>query len=198
MLAWRVPLGLLGGVVSLRAFASGLEQLKRLEGPWAEALLAQAQGFAPEDLKAALAGLPAVPSGAGALLALSLLVPLGLAGAWLHHSVWDHGCLWLLKGVRKEHPWRCTLRAEALALQVGSVGVAFGFISLLPRVGAYLWPFVVLVDLWFWGLRGVALAAFHGCPAWKGVVATLLHGLLVLILGCGILVFLTLMVGLAA
>jgi hypothetical protein len=40
---------------------------------------------------------------------------------------------------------------------------------------------LALVNLWFWGLRGFALAARHGCPPWKGVAATGLH---LALLGC--------------
>ena len=198
MLVWRVPVGILSGMATLRGLALALEQLKRLEGPWAQALLSATPGVAPEDWKAALGDLPAMPGGSRALLGLLMLVPLGLVGVWLHHTVWDHGCLWLLKGLQKEHPWRATLEAEASALQVGVVGVAFGLLTWVPGLGVYTWPLVLLVDLWFWGLRGVALAAFHGCPVWKGVTATLLHGLLVIVLGCGLLGLSALMAGMAA
>ena len=193
MLVWRTPLGLFGGMAALRGIATALAQLKRLEGPFAQVLQAAAPEAAPEDLRAALGSLPSLPEGPGVVLGVGLLVLLGLTGAWLHHTAWDHGCLWLLKGVRKEHPWRATLEAEASALQVGAVGTAFGLLTLFPIVGALLWPLVVLVDLWFWGLRGAALAAFHGCPLWKGIVATLLHGFLVLLLGGGLLVYLVLL-----
>jgi len=35
------------------------------------------------------------------------------------------------------------------------------------------------LGIYFWIIRGYALAAWHGCPPWKGVVATLLHVVLV-------------------
>lgn len=198
MLAWRVPLGVLGGIATLRGLALGLEEIKRLEGPWAQALLSATPGVAPEDLQSALADLPQIPGGTEAFLGLLLLVPLGLVGIWFHHALWDHCCLWLLKGLRKEKAWHATWEAEASALQVGVLGAALGLMTLLPGIGAHAWPLVMLVDLWFWGLRGVALAAFHGCPAWKGVIATLLHGLLLMGIGCGLLGVLALMAGMAA
>ena len=198
MLVWRVPVGILGGMATLRGLALALEQVKRLEGPWAQALLSATPAVAPEDLTAALAELPMIPGGSRAVVGLLLVVPLGLGGVWLHHTVWDHGCLWLLKGLRKNHPWRASFEAEALALHVGVVGAALGLLTWIPEIGVYTWPFVLLVDLWFWGLRGAALAAFHGCPIWKGVTATLLHGLLVIVLGCGLLGLSALMVGMAA
>lgn len=197
MLLWRVPVGILGGMATLRGLSLALEQIKRLEGPWAQALLSATPGVAPEDLKAVLADLPAIPGGYRAVLGVLLAVPLGLVGAWLHHTVWDHGCLWLFKGLRKEHPWRASLEAEALALQVGAVGAVLGLLTWVPEIGVYAWPLVLLADLWFWGLRGAALAAFHGCPIWKGVTATLLHALLVIVLGCGLLGLTALMAGLA-
>lgn len=198
MLAWRIPVGVLGAVATVRALLSGLDEFRRLEGPWAQALLAGAPGLAPEDLQTALADLPKLPSLYGALPWILLAVPLGLLGAWLHHSVWDHGCLWLLRGLRKEHPWQATLEAEALALQVGAVGAALGLLSLAPGLGPRLWPLLLGVDLWFWCLRGVALAAFHECPLWKGVVATLLHGAILVLVGCGLLGLLLLLFGLSA
>lgn len=190
MLAWRVPFGILSGVATLIAARQALESVKRLEGPWAQALVMAVPEVAPEDLRTLLADLPPLNLSLQVWGWMLILVPLGLIGAWLHHSVWDHGCLWLLRGLRKEHPWAATLEAEALALQVGAVGALLGLLSFLPGLGMLLWPLVLLVELWFWGLRGAALAAFHGCSVWKGVAATLLHGALVVMVGCGLLTFL--------
>lgn len=196
MLSWRAPLGLLGALAAFRELRTGVEQFRQLEGPWAEVMLTAAPELTREDLQSALAQLPQLPSIRAVLAWLLLLVPLGLLGVWLHHSVWDHGCLWILRGLRKEQAWKATLEAEAVALEIGAVGAALGLLTLVPVVGAYLWPFLLLVNLWFWCLRGLALASFHGCPLWKGVVATLLHGFLVLLLGCGLLALLLLVIGL--
>lgn len=198
MMAWRVPLGVLGAVAAVRGLLLGLDQFRHLEGPWAQVVLTGVPGMAPEDLKAALAELPQLPSLYGALPWILLLVPLGMAGAWLHHSVWDHTCLWLLRGLRKEQPWKATLEAEALALEVGAVGAALGLLTLLPLIGSFLWPIMLGLDIWFWCLRGVALASFHGCPLWKGVVATLLHGAIVLLVTCGLLVLIAMVLGMQA
>jgi hypothetical protein len=196
MLLWRVPLGLIGAMATLRGLQAGLEQFRRMEGPMAQAVRSGLPGVAPEDLTAALEALPALPTLFQALPWLLLLVPLGLAGAWLHHSVWDQGCLWILGGLRKGHSWKASFEAEGRAMQVGSVGALFGLASFLPVVGPFLWPLMMGVDLWFWCLRGVALAAFHGCPIWKGVAATLLHGVLVMLMLCGLLALALLTVGL--
>lgn len=195
MLAWRLPLGVLGALATARGLLAGLAQFRRLEGSLAQTVLGAMPEVAPEDLKAALANLPPFPTLYAVLPWILLLVPLGLLGAWLHHSAWDHGCLWLWRGLRKEHPWKATFEAEAVALQVGAVGVALGLVTLVPVVGPFLWPLTLTLDLWFWCLRGVALAAFHGCPLWKGVAATLLHGVLVMLLACGLLVFALFVVG---
>jgi hypothetical protein len=50
------------------------------------------------------------------------------------------------------------------------------------------------VAVYFWVLRGYALAAWHGCPVWKGVVATLLHAFLMGALVLGTLGLVALMV----
>jgi hypothetical protein len=50
------------------------------------------------------------------------------------------------------------------------------------------------VAVYVWVLRGFALAAWHGCPIWKGVLATLLHGLLMAVLVFGTLGLIALLV----
>lgn len=174
-LAWRIPFGVLGALGTWRGLEEAWGALRRLEGPWGQVATAALPDLRPEDLAGALGPMPTLARAFPWLLGA---VPLGLLGEWLHHAVWDHGCLWMLRGLRKEHPWRATFEAEALALQVGAVGSVLGLASFLPGLGPYLWPLSAVLGLWFWGLRGVALAAFHGCPVWKGVLATLLHALL--------------------
>ena len=58
--------------------------------------------------------------------------------------------------------------------------------ALFPVLGLVLGPVLGALGIYFWVLRGVALAAFHGCPVWKGVVATLLHVVIAVACGCGL------------
>jgi hypothetical protein len=139
------------------------------------------EGFDAAGLRAALAGLPPAPAWWRVLPWLALLAPLGVLGIWLHDAVWDHMALWLLRGLARPRSFRATLVADAEALTVGVFGALAGLLKHLGlALAVLLWP----VAVYFWILRGYALAAWHGCPAWKGVLATLLHaaamGLLVL------------------
>jgi hypothetical protein len=105
----------------------------------------------------------------------------GVLSIWLHDAVWDHLALWLLRGLGRPRSFRDTLVADAEALKVGVFGALAGLLKYLG-IGFTLlvWP----VGIYFWILRGYALSAWHGCPVWKGVVATLLHAALM-----GLLVF---------
>jgi len=189
MLAWRTVLGWVDGALSLWGFSAGYSAFRALEGPlWTKALEALARmdaGINPEDLREMMAQLPVLPPLPTLLAWMVPLVPLGVASAWLHNVVWDHGCLWLLGGVDRNRGWRVTMRAESTAMWAGSVGIAFGLLGHLPLAGLLLAPVLGAVGAYFWVLRGVALATFHGCPVWKGVVATLLHIVLAVCAGCG-------------
>jgi hypothetical protein len=191
MLLWRTLLGWLDGALALWGFAAGYASFRAMDGPlWAQVLEAVARVNAdlhPEDLREMLAQLPALPPLPRLLLWMLPLVPLGVASAWLHNVVWDHGCLWLLRGVERNRGWRTTCRAESTAMWAGSAGVALGLIGHAPVVGLLLGPVLAAVGVYFWVLRGVALATFHGCPVWKGVVATLLHVVLAFCCGFGLL-----------
>lgn len=190
MLAWRTVLGWADGALSLWGFAAGYAGFKAMEGPVWGRLLAMVTQLNPElhaeDVKALVAELPALPSLGRMLLWMLPLVPLGVASAWLHNLVWDHGCLWLLRGVERTKGWRITARAESSALWAGSAGVAIGLLGHFPVLGLVLGPVLGALGIYFWVLRGVALAAFHGCPVWKGVVATLLHVVIAVACGCGL------------
>lgn len=186
LLRWRLPLAILDALLGWWSLGATVARLRGLGEP----MLLEAwrrQGGEVADLRAALAELPALPGLARAWPWLLLAAPLGLLGLWLHHAVWDHGCLWLLRGVDRDRGFRTTLWAEAEALTVGSVGVALGLLGHLPGLGLLLSLPLGLLGLWFWALRGFALAARHGCPAWKGVAATGLHLLLVGCCACGLL-----------
>ncbi len=131
----------------------------------------------PEDWRVFVSELPRLPEVGRVLPWLALAAPFGVLSLWLHDAVWDHGCLWMLGGVKRHH-FRATLIAEAEVLSVGALGAALGLLGYFPRLGWLLALPLVAVDLWFWILRGFALAAWHDCPVWKGILATLLHAVL--------------------
>jgi hypothetical protein len=147
----------------------------------------------PADLRAALQSLPPLPGLARALPWLVPLAPLAVLGLWLHDAAWDHLGLWLLRGTRRQEPLRATLAAEAEALKVGVLGALAGLAAQLPGSGAAAALLALAAGAWCWILRGYALAAWHGCPPWKGVLATLLHALFMVLLAAGTLILLALM-----
>ncbi len=183
MLRWRVPLACAEGILGWWSLESMLRRMPELLGPFLQSL-ARERGVDPGDLRAVLAQFPPPPPLARAWPWLLLAAPLLLLGAWLHHAVWDHGCLWMMGGLASKRGFRASMEAEAEALTVGTVGAALGLLGLVPVAGILLSLPLALVNLWFWGLRGFALAARHGCPAWKGVAATGLH--LCLLSCCGL------------
>ncbi|HJV23943.1 MAG TPA: hypothetical protein VJ570_14675 [Holophagaceae bacterium] len=182
MLRWRVPLAWAEALLGWWTLDVTLRRLPDLLGPSLQSL-ARERGVDPADLRGVLMEFSALPSYGKVWPWLLLSAPLLLLGTWLHHAVWDHGCLWMLGGLKSGKGFRASLEAEAEALTVASVGSALGLLGLLPAVGLLLSLPLALVNLWFWGLRGFALAARHGCPAWKGVAATGLH--LFLVSCCG-------------
>jgi hypothetical protein len=176
-------------MLGYREISQGLLAVQRMDGPlWDQVWSRLPDQVAPADLRAAMAGLPTLP-GLGRMLPwLALLAPLGVLSLWLHDAVWDHMALWLLGGLGGRKCFRTTLVADAEALNVATLGTAAGLLKFLP--GGMVFAVLLLpVGVYFWVLRGYALAAWHGCPPWKGVVATLLHAFLM-----GILVFGTLAV----
>ncbi len=178
LLLLRSPLvfiELLFGYWSLhRAFAD----LRGMDGGAARWIGLLPLSLTPEDWRRLVADLPTLPEATRAIPWMVLLAPVWLLGLWLHDAVWDHGCLWMLGGLKGRQGLRVTLVAEAEALTVGSLGAAVGLLGLVPRVGWALSLPLTAVAVWFWVLRGFALAAWHRCPVWKGVVATVLHGVL--------------------
>jgi hypothetical protein len=93
----------------------------------------------------------------------------------------------MLRGLKTQHSFRVTLLADADALGAGSLGALIGLLVYLPGLGPLFLVPCSAIATYFWVLRGFALAAFHGCPIWKGILATLLHALL---MGCCTLGFL--------
>jgi hypothetical protein len=63
---------------------------------------------------------------------------------------------------------------------VGALGAALGLVGELPGSGWGLGLLLAPVAAWFWFLRGYALSAWHGCPLWKGLLATVLNVVLAL------------------
>jgi hypothetical protein len=175
-------------VLGYAAFAAGYGRIARMEGPIWDMLWARLPDqVSPGDLKAAMANLPALPGWGHALPWLAVLAPLGVLSIWLHDAVWDHMALWALRGLSGRGSFRVTLEADAQALTVGVVGALAGLLKYLPGAGFLLGIALLPVAVYFWVLRGYALAAWHGCPVWKGIAATLLHAALM-----GLLVFGTL------
>jgi hypothetical protein len=177
-----------GLILGYAAFAQGYGRAARTEGPLWDLVWARLPDQVnPADLKAAMASLPQLPGWGHLLPWLALLAPLGVLSLWLHDAVWDHMALWLLNGLGGRKSFRATLEADAEALKVGGVGALAGLLKYLPGVGFLMGLLLLPVGIYFWVLRGYALAAWHGCPVWKGVTATLLHAFLM-----GVMVFGTL------
>jgi hypothetical protein len=172
-------------VLGYLAFAQGYGRITRMEGPVWDRLWSQLPDQVnPDDLRAALHALPPLPGLGHVLPWLVLLAPLGVLSLWLHDAVWDHLALWMLRGLGGRKSFRVTLEADAETLKVGVIGALAGLLKYLPGVGFALGLALLPVAVYFWILRGYGMAAWHGCPVWKGVVATLLHAALM-----GILVF---------
>lgn len=181
--------GLLLGYLGLvRAY----ESIAQARGPlWDQVWARLPEGLDAAGLRAALAGLPPAPAWWRVLPGLVLLAPLGVLATWLHDAVWDHVALWLLRGLGRPRSLRTTLVADAEALTVGVFGALAGLLKHLGlALAVLLWP----VAVYFWILRGHALAAWHGCPPWKGVLATLLHAAVMGLLVLGLVVALATMV----
>ncbi len=180
LLLLRSPVSLVEGLLAYMGILRLYRDLVNVESPLWQGILP----FLPpelmlDDIRYLLDEAPVLPSVLQVLPWLVLGAPLFVLSLWLHDAFWDHGCLWMLRGVKRTHGFGTTLVAESEALQVGVFGALVGLLTSLPGVGWLLYLPVGAVGAYFWILRGVALAAFHGCPAWKGIAATLLHILLV-------------------
>ena len=194
----RTPVAYLAWILGVLSFVQSYAALKNLDGEaWRLALPLLTQANPDLDLqvlRAFLAQLPALPR-IPTLLAWGLVVaPVGVLGVWLHDAAWDHGCLWMLGGLKSRKGFRRTLVAESEALSVGVFGALAALLGQLPVLGWALGLPLMAVGAWFWVLRGWSLAAFHGIPPWKGVAATLLH---ILLAGCclaGLVAFMAILV----
>jgi hypothetical protein len=183
LLARTLP-AFLALVLNYAGFQALYGRLTRMEGPLFQMLWDNLPDTVnPADVRAAFHGLPPLPSWSHVLPWLAVLAPLGILSLWLHDAVWDHSCLWLLRGLKARKSFRLSLVADAEALKVGALGAAVGLLGDLPLAGCLFSILLAPVGIYFWVLRGIALAAWHDCPVWKGVVATLLHALLAALFG---------------
>lgn len=200
LLVLRVPVAFLELLLTFWSVCRMYRLVAGMEGPlWG--LLGQClpPEVSLEDLRSLLMALPPAPSLARALPWLLLAAPLYVLSLWLHDAVWDHGCLWLVGGLKPGRGFRTTLLAESEALQVGVFGAILAPLTGLPGVGWVLALPIGILGAYFWVLRGVALAAYHGCPTWKGVVATVIHAALAALFLLGsLLVFFVLLAQLLA
>jgi hypothetical protein len=183
MLCWRTPLALAELVLGWMSFT---RLYKSVGDPTSEIWRTIGAQMPPElsvgEIQDMLRMLPPLPEFTRVLPWLMLLAPIFVLSLWLHDAVWDHGSLWILRGLKEKKSFRISMIADAEALSVGSLGAALGLLVNLPVLGwLFLLP-AMAAGTYFWLLRGFSLAAFHDCPLWKGVVATLLHLVLMLVL----------------
>lgn len=200
LMALRTPVAFLELLLTYLGFRRMYQLLTAVEGTLWDLVLWHFFGnVTAEDIRALMQDLPPVPALQRVLPWLLLAAPLYVISLWLHDAMWDHGCLWMLGGLKERRGFRTTLVAESEALQVGVLGAALALLSNLPKVGWILVLPLGLVGAYFWVLRGFALAAFHRCPLWKGIVATVLHVVLAacFVLGSLALLFVMLAQGLA-
>lgn len=188
LLLVRGVLASLGSLLMLRSLYHDYPSFKHLQGPvWQELLLRLPPDLSAQDVRAYLSGLPDLKPWAQVWPWVLALGPVGIASAWLHNAVWDHGCLWLLGGVKRSGSWRTTFIAEAAAMQVGALEALLALLGFLPLAGPLLAPVLAAVGVYFWVMRGIALAVFHDVPPWKGALATLLHVAIAILCVCGML-----------
>ena len=138
MLLLRVPVALLAYVIAVVQFTRGYAELKNLDSTAWRVALPMLTRLSPDlevqEIKGLLSQLPAVPP-MGTILAWGLLVaPVGILGIWLHDAAWDHGCLWMLGGLKAQKGFRRTLVAESEALSVGVFGAALSLLGQIPGV----------------------------------------------------------------
>jgi len=179
-LLWlRTPPAFLALLFGYLGFVQVYGRICRMEGPLFDYLWANLpETVNAADVREAFRNLPPLPSWPHVVPWLVVLAPIGVLSIWLHDAVWDHTCLWLLRGLKAPKTFRLTLAADAEALKVGVLGAVLDLLSGIPGAGCLFQVLLLPVGIYFWILRGYALAAWHGCPVWKGVVATLLHAFL--------------------
>ncbi|MCL1893608.1 MAG: hypothetical protein FWG02_05155 [Holophagaceae bacterium] len=133
------------------------------------------------DIFLELKNIPLLPQLETAWPWIGLFALLVVVGIWMHNSVWDHTALWMLGGTKSEDSFKTSCTAIADVMGAATYGTLLGLIATLPFVGLFALPLLGIVNIYYWILRGIGLSIYHGCPIWKGVVATILHVLLVVI-----------------
>lgn len=181
MLLLRVPLAFLELVLGYMGFSALYARLASADSDIWTFILQQVPDANPAELHAALARLPAAPGLHAVLPWMVLAAPLASLSFWLHDAAFDHMALGLLGGLKNRRGFRASLVADAEALKAGALGAAAGLLVHLPGAGLGTGLLLAPVGAWFWILRGYALAAWHDCPPWKGVAATLVHVVLVVV-----------------
>lgn len=165
-------------------------EVTRMQGPaWDGVLQVLSPLVGAEEVRHVLEGFPSMPPLARVWPWLLAAAPLYVVNLWIHDAVWDHTFLWMLGGTRARRGFGTTLVAESEALQVGVLGAVPALLAGLPWVGWLLSLPLGLAGMYFWILRGFSLAAFHDCPAWKGIAATLLHAALLACFAVGATLF---------
>jgi hypothetical protein len=97
----------------------------------------------------------------------------------MHNVAWDHAALWMLRGTKPEKSLGLSCTAIAEAMGATSFASLLGLLAAIPFLGTFMFFLLAPLDVYYWCLRGIGLAAYHGCPVWKGVAATVLHVCLV-------------------
>jgi len=177
MVLWRAPFWTLSTLIQLEGY-------RRLHHLLSSPMEPRFQGFVDSlglttvQLRALADFLPAPPAASVALPWIAAISPLAVLSLWMHHWAWDHLALWILRGVGPGKA-RASALAEAEALTVGVLVRPLTLLAEIPYLG---WVFATLGlvgGIYAWALRGIALSAWHECPLWKGLAATILHLLLV-------------------
>ena len=177
MLLWWLPPALLYGAFSAWNALGAYDALRAGHlPPWLGHLILP--GLDPDSSVAFLRSLPSPPAPSTVALAVLLLVPLSVVGIWLHDAVWDHTALWMLGALKAKRGFRATLLAESQVLRIAALGSWVGLLGFIPGAGLAVTLPLVLLEAYLWIFRGFALAAVHGLPAWKGVLATVVHAAL--------------------
>ncbi|MDR1841742.1 MAG: hypothetical protein LBQ86_07445 [Holophagales bacterium] len=187
MLLFRVPLAWIFGVINYTWLL--LLQQAINDPPQSAIRLLEKLKLQPGDVLSELQTLPPLPPLSAAWPWIGLLALLGIIGLWMHNVAWDHLSLWMLRGTRQKPSVRASGAAIAEAMGAAFLGSFFGLFLTVPILGLFVAPILVIVNVYYWALRGISLAKYHGCRVWKGIAATLLHVFLA-ILVYGILFYL--------